>query len=166
MERREFLKTGFLVSTAAIASRGAIFGAADYHIEILLNEPIGTISPNIYGHFAEHLGGVIYDGIWVGEDSKVPNTYGIRTALIEALRRIHAPVIRWPGGCFADSYDWIDGTGARNQRPRRTNFWADAREAKQLKGGVQLYENNAFGTTEFVRFCRLSGAEPYIAANL
>lgn len=166
MERREFLKTGFLVSTAAIVSRRAVFGpAADSHIEILLNEPIGTISPNIYGHFAEHLGGVIYDGIWVGEDSKVPNTHGIRTALIEALRRIHAPVVRWPGGCFADSYDWKDGIGPRNQRPRRTNFWAGAREAKQLKG-VQQFESNAFGTSDFVRFCRLSGAEPYIAVNL
>src|SRR5512132_424494 len=97
-------------------------------IEILVNEPIGTISPTIYGHFAEHLGGVIYDGIWVGEDSKVPNTGGIRNALVEALKRIQAPVIRWPGGCFADSYDWRDGTGPREQRPRRTNFWVDAPE--------------------------------------
>src|SRR5256885_1271696 len=167
MQRRHFLRSGLALGATALFSRNALFGAsADSHIEVLVNEPIGTISPNIYGHFAEHLGGVIYDGIWVGEGSSIPNTNGIRRALVEALRRIHAPVIRWPGGCFADSYDWIDGTGPRNQRPRRTNFWADAREAKQLKGGVQLYENNAFGTTEFVRFCRLSGAEPYIAANL
>lgn len=167
MERRHFLKTGLFASAAALLSRGAVFGAgADSRIDILLNEPIGTISPNIYGHFTEHLGGVIYDGIWVGEDSKIPNMKGIRAALVEALRRIHAPVVRWPGGCFADSYDWKDGVGPRSQRPRRTNFWADSREARQLKGGAQLFESNAFGTSDFVRFCRLSGAEPYIAVNL
>ncbi|HVH88247.1 MAG TPA: alpha-L-arabinofuranosidase C-terminal domain-containing protein [Terriglobales bacterium] len=167
MERRQFLKAGLLASASALLSRATVFGAAaDSHIEILVNEPIGTISPNIYGHFAEHLGGVIYDGIWVGEDSKIPNNNGIRTALAEALRKVHAPVIRWPGGCFADSYDWKDGIGPRNQRPRRTNFWAGAREAKQHKTGVQEFETNAFGTADFVRFCRLSGAEPYIAANI
>jgi alpha-N-arabinofuranosidase len=85
---------------------------------------------------------------------------------VEALRRIHAPVIRWPGGCFADSYDWKDGIGHRDQRPRRTNFWVDDPDVKRLEGGVQLYEDNAFGTNEFVHFCRLSGAEPYLAANL
>jgi len=167
MQRRHFLRSGLALGATALFSRNALFGAsADSHIEVLVNEPIGAISPNIYGHFAEHLGGVIYDGIWVGEGSSVPNTNGIRTALVEAMRRIHAPVIRWPGGCFADSYDWKDGIGARNQRPRRTNFWADAREAKQRTGGVQFFEPNSFGTADFVRFCRLSGAEPYIAANL
>jgi alpha-N-arabinofuranosidase len=141
--------------------------SADAHIEVLLDEPIGTISPTIYGHFTEHLGGVIYDGVWVGEDSAIPNIGGVRKALVDRMRAIKAPVIRWPGGCFADSYDWRDGVGPHEKRPRRTNFWVDDPEAKRLSGrGVQLYESNAFGTDEFVRFCQLSGAEPYIAANV
>jgi alpha-L-arabinofuranosidase len=167
MQRRQFLKAGVAVAaTTLFTSKSLLSATADSRIEILLDEPIGTISPNIYGHFAEQLGGVIYDGIWVGEGSSIPNTNGIRTALTDALRRIHAPVIRWPGGCFADSYDWRDGISPRNQRPRRTNFWADAREARQHNTGVQSFEPNSFGTSDFVRFCRLSGAEPYIAANL
>jgi alpha-N-arabinofuranosidase len=121
------------------------------HIEVILGEPIGTIAPEIYGHFTEHLGGVIYDGIWVGEDSKIPNQGGIRTALVDALKAIQAPVIRWPGGCFADSYDWKDGVG--KERAARTNFW----------GGS---DPNTFGTHEFLRLCELAGAQPYVAANL
>jgi alpha-N-arabinofuranosidase len=141
--------------------------AADSRIEVLLGEEIGTISPTIYGHFAEHLGGVVYDGIWVGENSKVPNTGGIRTALVDALKRIKAPVIRWPGGCFADSYDWRDGTGPRARRPRRTNFWADAPEwPKNVPAGPWKFETNHFGTNEFLSFCRLAGAEGYLAANV
>ena len=100
----------------------------DSRIEVLLGEPLGTISPNIYGHFAENLGGVIYDGIWVGEKSKVPNVNGIRKELVEEMRKIKAPVVRYPGGCFADSYDWRDGIGPADKRPRRTNFWAAGRE--------------------------------------
>jgi alpha-N-arabinofuranosidase len=141
--------------------------AADSRIEVLLGEEIGTISPNLYGHFAEHLGGVVYDGIWVGENSKVPNTGGIRTALVDALKRIKAPVIRWPGGCFADSYDWRDGTGPRARRPKRTNFWADAPEwPKSVPAGPWKFETNHFGTNEFLRFCQLAGAEGYLAANV
>jgi len=167
MQRRNFLKAGIAGGAAAFLSRGpALAAGVDSHIEVLLDEPLGTISPTIYGHFIEHLGGVIYDGVWVGEGSKVPNTGGVRTALVDAMRRIHAPVIRWPGGCFADSYDWKDGVGPRDQRPRRTNFWVDDHDAKQLKEGVQLYETNAFGTNEFMRFCHQSGAQPYLAANL
>ena len=98
--------------------------ADDSRIEVLLGEPLGTISPNIYGHFAENLGGVIYDGVWVGEKSKVPNVNGIRKELVDEMRKIKAPVIRYPGGCFADSYDWRDGIGPADKRPRRTNFWA------------------------------------------
>ena len=87
-------------------------------ITINLLDPIGTINPNIYGHFAEHLGRCIYDGIWVGEDSPIPNTAGFRNDVITALRRLKPPVIRWPGGCFADDYHWEDGIGPCNQRPR------------------------------------------------
>ncbi|MGI6381570.1 MAG: hypothetical protein ACOX2R_12550 [Anaerolineae bacterium] len=117
-------------------------------------EIIGTINPNIYGHFAEHLGSCIYEGIWVGEDSPIPNRDGIRLDVVDALRRIRPPVIRWPGGCFADDYHWRDGIGPREDRPRTLNIWWDS------------IESNQFGTHEFVRFCRMIGAEPYICGNV
>lgn len=118
-------------------------------------DTIATINPNIYGHFAEHLGRCIYDGIWVGEDSPIPNIEGFRTDIIEALRRMKPPVIRWPGGCFADDYHWQDGVGPRNQRPRRINIhWGE------------VIETNQVGTQEFIRFCRLVGAEPYFCGNV
>ena len=139
---------------------------ADSRIEVLLQEPVGTIAPEIYGHFVEHLGGVVYDGIWVGENSRIPNVGGIRRNLVEALRRIRPPVVRWPGGCFADSYDWRDGVGPRDQRPRRNSLWGDDPRFKTLGNIPQHYEPNAFGTSEFVRFCRLVGAQPYLAANV
>ena len=171
MKRREFLQAAGVTSAALLLQRAGGLAqssrAADSRIEVLIGEEIGTISPNIYGHFAEHLGGVVYDGIWVGENSRVPNTGGIRTALTNALKRIKAPVIRWPGGCFADSYDWRDGTGPRAKRPKRTNFWADAPEwPKNAPAGPWKFETNHFGTNEFLRFCQLSGAEGYLAANV
>lgn len=141
--------------------------ALESRIDVLVGEPIGRISPHIYGHFTEHLGGVIYDGVWVGENSKIPNTGGIRTALVDALRRVKPGVIRWPGGCFADSYDWRDGVGPRAQRPRRTNFWAAAPEwPKGAPDGPWRYEPNHFGTNEFARFCQLAGAAAYMAVNV
>lgn len=161
MNRREFL-----LSSVALALAPRTSAATSARIEILPDEPIGTISPTIYGHFTEHLGGCIYDGIWVGESSPIPNEGGIRKALIDHLRRIKAPVIRWPGGCFADSYNWRDGVGPRNERPKRTNFWAETDILKKSNGGPQKYEPNEFGTNEFARFCKLSGAEPYFAGNL
>ena len=171
MFRREFLLgTAALAATAVVERAGGLAyssRAADSRIEVLVNEEIGTISPNIYGHFAEHLGGVVYDGIWVGENSKVPNQGGIRTALVDALKRIKAPVIRWPGGCFADSYDWRDGVGPRARRPKRTNFWADAPEwPRNAPAGPWKFETNHFGTNEFLHFCQLAGAEGYLAANV
>ena len=128
-------------------------------VNINLSKSIGTISPTIYGHFIEHLGGVIYDGVWVGEDSKIPNVRGIRLALVEAMRRIKPPVIRWPGGCFADHYDWRDGIGSREKRPRRINFWI-------LRDPKHSEETNAFGTHEFIDFCNQIGTQPYIVANV
>jgi len=171
LKRREFLRGSAVIGAGLVAERvGGIAHsarAADSRIEVLIGEEIGTISPLIYGHFAEHLGGVVYDGIWVGENSKVPNTGGIRTALVNALKRIKAPVIRWPGGCFADSYDWRDGIGPRARRPKRTNFWVDAPEwPKGAPDGPWKYDTNHFGTNEFLRFCQLSGAEGYLAANV
>lgn len=117
----------------------------------------GTISPMIYGHFSEHIGGVFYDGLWVGENSPVENIRGFRKALVESFAKIHPPVLRWPGGCFAETYDWRDGIGPRDQRPERVNWWYswDGRT-----------ESNQVGTHEFIDFCRMVGAEPYIAANM
>ncbi|MBC7234709.1 MAG: alpha-N-arabinofuranosidase [Chloroflexi bacterium] len=119
------------------------------------DEPIARINPNIYGHFAEHLGACIYDGIWVGPDSGIPNIDGIRRDVVDALKKLNPPVIRWPGGCFADDYHWQDGIGPREARPRRVNIW----------WGEDI-ETNAFGTHEFIRFCRLVGAEPYLCGNV
>jgi alpha-N-arabinofuranosidase len=137
-------------------------------IDMLLDEPVGTIAPEIYGHFVEHLGGVVYDGIWVGEDSRIPNVRGLRKQLVDALARIKPGVIRWPGGCFADQYDWRDGVAVRDKRPRRTNFWVDSPEwpKNARRDGPQVYDPNHFGTIEFARFCKLTGAQPYFAANL
>ena len=105
LKRRQFIRGAAAISAGILVERGGSLArsskVADSRIEVLLGEEIGTISPTIYGHFAEHLGGVVYDGIWVGQNSRVPNTGGIRTALVDALKRIKAPVIRWPGGCFA-----------------------------------------------------------------
>ncbi len=115
----------------------------------------GKISKNIYGHFSEHLGRCIYEGIWVGKDSPIPNTDGIRNDVIEALKAMKMPVLRWPGGCFADEYHWMDGIGPYDKRPEMINtHW----------GGVT--ENNHFGTHEFMRLCELIGAEPYICGNV
>jgi len=115
----------------------------------------GKIDRNLYGHFSEHLGRCIYEGIWVGTDSPIPHTDGIRNDVIEALRNVQVPVLRWPGGCFADEYHWKDGVGAPEHRPRMVNtHW----------GGV--VEDNSFGTHEFLRLCELIGAEPYISGNV
>lgn len=125
--------------------------------QVVINTDIeqGTINKNIYGHFAEHLGRGIYEGIWVGEDSSIPNTNGIRNDVVEALKNISIPVIRWPGGCFADEYHWKDGIGPREGRKRMVNtHW----------GG--LVENNHFGTHEFMMLCDMLGTEPYICGNV
>jgi alpha-N-arabinofuranosidase len=166
--RRQFLGTAAALAAPGIFVKALSAQTAESRIEVLLDEPIGTIAPEIYGHFVEHLGGVVYDGIWVGERSKVPNIGGLRKELVEALRAIKPAVIRWPGGCFADQYDWRDGVGPRDKRPTRTNFWMEASEwpAGARKDGAASYEPNQFGTLEFARFCKLAGAQPYFAANL
>ncbi|HKO25732.1 MAG TPA: alpha-N-arabinofuranosidase [Chloroflexota bacterium] len=124
-------------------------------IVIEADQGTDTINKNVYGHFAEHLGRCIYEGIWVGEDSRIPNTRGIRNDVVEALRRIKVPVLRWPGGCFADEYHWRDGVGPRAERPSMINtHW----------GGVT--ETNHFGTHEFLDLCAMIGAEPYICGNV
>ncbi len=125
--------------------------------QIIINVDLGkeTISKFIYGHFAEHLGHGIYGGIYVGENSAIPNTRGIRNDVVEALKEINPAVVRWPGGCFADTYHWKDGIGPKDQRPSIVNTtW----------GGVT--EDNSFGTHEFLDFCEQIGAEPYICVNV
>ncbi|MEH7414454.1 alpha-N-arabinofuranosidase [Neobacillus drentensis] len=124
---------------------------------VIINADIqkGKINKNIYGHFAEHLGRCIYEGIWVGEDSSIPNTKGIRNDVLTALKNIKVPVLRWPGGCFADEYHWKDGIGPKENRKRMVNtHW----------GGV--VENNHFGTHEFMLLCELLECEPYICGNV
>ena len=167
--RREFLRNSAMGAGALLFTRATPFSFAassgvDSRVEVLLDEPLGTISPNLYGHFAEHLGGVIYDGIWVGPNSKVPNIDGLRKDLVEQMRKIKAPVVRYPGGCFADSYDWRDGIGPADKRPRRSNFWGDIESP--TSPASHKYEPNQFGTNEFVHFCKLIGSEPYLAANV
>lgn len=113
------------------------------------------IRPEVYGNFSEHLGRCIYEGVYVGEDSPIPNVNGMRTDIVEALRRMKLPVLRWPGGCFADTYHWRDGVGPRAERKKMINTnW----------GGV--VEDNSFGTHEFMELCRQVGCEPYINGNL
>jgi alpha-N-arabinofuranosidase len=114
-----------------------------------------TISKHIYGHFSEHLGRCIYGGYWVGEDSQIPNTRGIRNDIVQALRDIQIPNLRWPGGCFADEYHWMDGIGPRTPRPTIVNTHG---------GGVT--EDNSFGTHEFLDLCEQLGCEPYICGNV
>ena len=115
----------------------------------------GTIDKNIYGHFSEHLGRCVYQGLFVGKDSPIPNCNGMRSDVVEALKRIQVPVLRWPGGCFADEYHWEDGIGPLEGRKRMVNTnWGD------------VVEDNSFGTHEFLELCRQLGCEPYINANV
>ena len=169
--RRRFLGTAatgaaWLLSPSLVTRMAA--QPPESRVDILLNEPVGTIAPEIYGHFVEHLGGVVYDGIWVGENSRIPNVGGLRKQLVDALKRVKPGMIRWPGGCFADQYDWRDGTGPRDKRPKRTNFWIEAGEWPKgaRRDGPQGYDPNTFGTVEFARFCKQVGAQPYFAANV
>lgn len=165
LSRRKFLAGSTLALAGAFAApRSAM--AADTVIDVLLNEELGTISPDFYGHFVEHLGAVVYDGIWVGEGSKIANVGGIRKSIIDALANIKAPIIRYPGGCFADSYNWRDGVGERSKRPRRTNFWYGVNSKEVPMDSTSRFEPNEFGTNEFLQFCRLTGARPYMAANV
>ena len=158
MKRRALVLSAFLLASfIRPTATGVVLAQEPRHatLTIRAGEPGPVISRHIYGHFAEHLGRCIYDGLWVGPRSTVPNTRGVRNDVIEALRKIKIPNLRWPGGCFADQYHWQDGVGAGEQRRRRVNIhW----------GGV--VEDNSFGTHEFLDFCELIGADPYVAANV
>jgi alpha-N-arabinofuranosidase len=135
--------------TAAMAQ------SVDVAVTIHADQPGPVINPNVYGQFAEHLGAGIYEGVWVGEKSSIPNTHGYRNDVVAALKALKVPVVRWPGGCFADEYHWRDGIGPREKRPVKVNtHW----------GGVP--ETNEFGTHEFMAFAELIGTKVYISANV
>lgn len=125
------------------------------HVVVVADRPIGVIDPRLHGHFAEHLGELVYPGVYVDPDGAIPNIGGLRKDVIEALKPLEIPVLRWPGGCFADNYHWRDGIGPSSSRPLRINqHWGMAPEP------------NSFGTHEFVAFSRAIGAAPYFAANV
>ncbi len=126
-------------------------------VKLIINEENkqGKIEPEVYGHFSEHLGRCIYEGIYVGENSEIPNVNGMRTDVVEALKELKVPVLRWPGGCFADEYHWKDGIGPKENRKRMINtHW----------GGV--VEDNSFGTHEYMELCHQLGCKTYINGNL
>jgi alpha-N-arabinofuranosidase len=129
----------------------------DTVLTIRKDAPIGTISPRLYGHFAEHLGRCCYEGLWVGQGERnIPHQDGFRTDVMEALRALPVPMLRWPGGCYADHYHWRDGIGPQKERPIRLG----------MSCGLQVEDDNSLGTHEFLRFCELLGAEPYLAGNM
>lgn len=149
--------TGDLVAALGSPATGSTHRTADgpARVVIDLDLPGPTISRHLYGHFAEHLGRCIYGGFYVGEDSGIPHTRGIRDDVVEALRALHIPNLRWPGGCFADEYHWKDGIGPRAQRPRMVNSpWGD------------VVEDNSFGTHEFMDLVELLGTEAYVNGNV
>lgn len=160
MKRREFIKTATtgLALSPFLKAQTFVPAAA---VDLRPGEASLVISPHLYGHFIEHIGGVIYDGIWVGQNSKIAHFDGIRRQFVEDMRRIAAPNLRWPGGCFADGYHWRDGLGPTNQRPKTYNFWQP-----RMPEGVDATESNHFGTHEFMRLCKLLDAQPYVAANI
>ena len=144
------LKPIFLLLLVASLS-----ASAQVRVAVHESDPGPVIPKEIYGQFSEHLGRCIYDGIWVGPDSPIPNINGYRKDVLEALKALKVPVLRWPGGCFADEYHWRDGIGPRETRPRMINSnW----------GGT--LEDNSFGTHEFLDLCEMLGTEPYISGNV
>jgi len=149
------LHTFNLAAALLIAGLAAQAQTNTAALTVQADKPGPEISRMIYGQFAEHLGRCIYEGFWVGENSAIPNTRGIRNDVVQALKKIKVPVLRWPGGCFADEYHWKDGIGPRGKRPAMINtHW----------GGV--VENNHFGTHEFFDLCEQLGTEPYVCGNV
>ncbi|HBX87348.1 MAG TPA: alpha-N-arabinofuranosidase [Marinilabiliaceae bacterium] len=149
------MKRNFLWISVFFLSLGLTVTGQENSIKLDFDQANQVINKNIYGQFAEHLGRCIYDGIWVGHDSDIPNENGYRKDVLEALKALEIPVLRWPGGCFADTYHWKNGVGPVNERPRIDNvFW----------GGT--VEDNSFGTHEFLNLCEMIGADAYISANV
>jgi alpha-L-arabinofuranosidase len=145
----------WVCASAFVASAAMAQSAVNVSVTIHADQPGPVINPNVYGQFAEHLGAGIYEGVWVGEKSAIPNTNGYRNDVIDALKNLKVPVVRWPGGCFADEYHWRDGIGERAKRPVKVNtHW----------GGVP--ETNEFGTHEFMAFAEMIGTKVYISGNV
>ena len=144
VRRRDFIRTAAAGIPAFAVLRA--LPTADAEIVVDPSQPGPQISPHIYGHFIEHLGGVVYDGVWVGRNSKIPNLGGIRKQFVDDMKRIGAPNLRWPGGCFADGYHWRDGIGASDKRPRTYNYWEN-----RMPEGRHAVESNEFGIHEFMR---------------
>ena len=152
MKRLKIHLRTLFITTSLLATSAF---AASVDLTVRADQPGPVINKNIYGQFAEHLGHGIYEGIWVGEKSRIPNTNGFRKDVVAALKDLQVPLIRWPGGCFADEYHWRDGIGPRNKRPVKVNTnW----------GGVE--ETNAFGTHEFFELAEMLDAEVYVNGNL
>jgi len=153
VSRRRFLADGSVASLLAFFPHGVFADSSKtQRFVVRADAEIGLVRPEFHGHFAEHLGSCIYGGLWVGRN---PNIKGHRKLAVEYLKELGVPVLRWPGGCFADAYDWRDGVGPAERRPKRVNIhW----------GGV--IEDNSFGTHEFIELCRLLNAQPYLAGNL
>ncbi len=144
-----------ILTTSILAILSLSSAAQDATVDIHADQGKQIIYKEIYGQFAEHLGSCIYGGLWVGEKSSIPNIKGYRKDVFEALKNLQVPVLRWPGGCFADEYHWVDGIGPRDQRPKmQNNNW----------GGT--IEDNSFGTHEFLNLCEMLGCEPYISGNV
>ena len=149
------MKKKVLTIVLFILSNTLISFAEDTKIILHTKQNVGTIHKELYGQFAEHLGTCIYGGLWVGNNSSIPNINGYRKDVLHALQDLKVPVLRWPGGCFADEYHWMDGIGPQDKRPKmQNNNW----------GGT--IEDNSFGTHEFLNLCELLGAEPYISGNV
>lgn len=138
-----------------LALSGCLATFAQNEITVQTDSAKTIISKQIYGHFAEHLGRCVYGGFYVGENSKIPNTAGVRNDVVAALKKLKIANLRWPGGCFADTYHWKDGIGPKDKRPTIVNTWW---------GGVT--ENNSFGTHDFLNMCELIGTDPYLAGNI
>lgn len=152
---RQKKKEVIFESSIYLNDKKGAYGMKEFKALINAKDVLGHVNPEIYGHFSEHLGRCVYEGIYVGEQSEIPNVHGIRKDVIEAFQNIRMPVLRWPGGCFADEYHWKDGIGPKKDRPCMVNTnW----------GGVT--EDNGFGTHEFLELCELVGCEPYIAGNV
>jgi alpha-L-arabinofuranosidase len=149
------MKSRYLIACLLLPLLLSGAARAETRVRVEAGKPGPTIGKNIYGQFAEHLGSGVYGGLWVGERSSIPNTHGLRNDVLQALKDLHVPVVRWPGGCFADQYHWRDGIGPRNQRKKTVNAsW----------GGV--IDDNSFGTHEFFDLVERLGADAYISINV
>lgn len=157
VSRRGFVAGGAAMTALVLAAprRLRSLPTASQQLTVYLDGPIGTVRPEFHGQFAEHLGSCVYGGLWVGKNSPIPNVEGYREAAIRYLSALSIPVLRWPGGCYADDYHWRTGIGPQAARPHTVNIWWG-----------NYTEDNSFGTHEFIGLCRQIGAEPYLAGNV